>query len=556
MVLVLIGAAYAGTGLKQDDLKSKAARVDSLFAPWNKSDSPGVALAVIREGSIVYQAGYGSANLEHNIAITPATIFQAASVSKQFTAFTVILLVDQKKLSLEDDVRKYLPEVPDFGKTIKIRHLIHHTSGLRDQWELLLFAGWQVDDIITQEHVMKMIRHQKQLNFDPGEDFLYTNTGYTLLAEIVERITGQTFAQWTEENIFKPLDMSNSRFYDDYESIVKNMANSYKWVEHEGFKKTILNCTNVGPTGLITTVADLAKWVGNFKNGQVGGKKVIKQMLVPSSLNNGKKISYAAGLWLGEYKGLKTVGHGGGMAGFRSMLLWFPEHDFAIALLGNQASIPPGRLAYQVAEIYLGPQMTEDEAKPAEQGKVSARPPDLANFVGTYLVRPGLTLTVSREKNRLMIQATGEDKFEMLPVSGTTFQVKEYKTNVTFQPMKPGPAALLEIYGTKAKRVKPFRPTPRQLAGYAGKYFSKELRTFYTLEVRHNRLVIRHRRFKDLLLWPTVMDQFGNDMGHEFELNAWWFRSFDFVRHPSGKVKGFRLSVGGARDIFFEKIDP
>jgi CubicO group peptidase (beta-lactamase class C family) len=243
-------------------------RVDQLFIPWDNEETPGAAIAVSREGKVVYSKGYGEANLEYAIPNSPTTVFHIASVSKQFTAFAVTMLADQGKLSLNDDIRKHVPEVPDFGETITLKHLIHHTSGLRDQWNLLALAGWRLDDVITREQVLRLVSHQKELNFKPGEEFLYCNTGYTLLAETVSRVTGQSFAEWTRDNIFNPLGMDNTLFYDDHEKIVRNRAYSYRG-SSGGYKKSVLSYANVGATSLFTTVEDLTKWAWNFKEMKV-----------------------------------------------------------------------------------------------------------------------------------------------------------------------------------------------------------------------------------------------------------------------------------------------
>ncbi|HET9532790.1 MAG TPA: serine hydrolase domain-containing protein, partial [Blastocatellia bacterium] len=305
-------------------------------------------MIVVKDGSVIYKRGYGSANLEYNIPISPSTIFHVASVSKQFTAFAINLLASQGKLSLDDDIRKHLPEVPDFGKKITIRHLIHHTSGLRDQWELLAMAGWRLDDVITKEHILKMVRHQKELNFDPGQEYLYSNMGYTLLAVIVERVTGQTFRQWTHENIFKPLGMTDTHFHDDHQMIVRNRAYSYAPERESGFRLAALNYANVGATSLFTTVEDLAKWMQNFEDMKLGGRGVIEQMYQQGVLNTGQKIDYAFALGIGKYRGLRTVGHSGGDAGYRSHVVWFPEQRFAVAVLSNLATFNPVRLSQQV----------------------------------------------------------------------------------------------------------------------------------------------------------------------------------------------------------------
>src|SRR5258708_11516084 len=236
--------------------------------------TPGASVAVQKDGKLIYSKGFGYADLEYDIKNTPATIFHIASVSKQFTAFSIAMLVDQGKLSLDDDIRKYLPELHDFGSVITINHLIHHTSGLRDQWNLLLMAGWRLDDVITQKQIMRMISRQRELNFKPGEEMLYCNTGFTLLAEIVSRVTGKSFPDWTHKNIFEPLEMKNTLFYDDHEKMVKNRAYSYYQFK-DGYKKSVLNYANVGATSLFTTVEDLSKWAVNFETMKVGNQKVM-----------------------------------------------------------------------------------------------------------------------------------------------------------------------------------------------------------------------------------------------------------------------------------------
>jgi CubicO group peptidase (beta-lactamase class C family) len=286
--LGLLAFALTSIASAQTNSDPLTKKVDQLFAAWDKPESPGAAIAVIKDGAVTYQRGYGSANLEYNIPITPKTVFHVASVSKQFTAFAITLLVNQGKLSLDDDIRKHLPEVPDFGKKITIRHLLHHTSGLRDQWVLLAMAGWRLDDVITKEHILKIVRHQKELNFDPGEEHVYSNTGYTLLAVIVERVSGKSFREYTEANIFKPLGMTSTHFHDDHEMIVKNRAYSYAPVKDAGFKLAALNYANVGATSLFTTAEDLVRWVLNFEDKKVGGAAVIEQRINGFRLSAGR----------------------------------------------------------------------------------------------------------------------------------------------------------------------------------------------------------------------------------------------------------------------------
>ena len=272
-------------------------KVNRLFAPWDKPDSPGCALAIIKDGRLIYKRGYGMANLELNVPITPQTVFYVGSCSKQFVAFCIALLAQQKKLSLDDDIRKYIPEMPDYGMPITINHLIHHTSGLRDYLSLEEIAGIPLG-FYHQQQALKLIARQRALNFRPGEEYLYSNSGYLLLAEIVARVSGQSLASFAQEKIFKPLGMKNSRFHDDYSKLIKNRASGY-FPDNEGkdkFKNFISTFDCVGSGGLYTSVEDLFLWDQNFYHHHLGGPDLTQMMEKPGRLNNGQKLHYGFGL--------------------------------------------------------------------------------------------------------------------------------------------------------------------------------------------------------------------------------------------------------------------
>jgi CubicO group peptidase (beta-lactamase class C family) len=302
-------------------------QVDKVFAKWDSTASPGCAVSVIKDGHIIYKRGYGMADLDHDVPITTETVFHVASISKQFTAASILLLAKEGKLSLDDDVRKYITELPDFGTRITLRHLIHHTSGLRDQWELLGLAGWRYSlDLITDDDVLELMSHQKELNFKPGERHVYCNTGYTLLAQVVKRVSGQSLREFTTARIFQPLGMQNTHFRDDHAEIVKHIA--YGYVDGragDGYRLSVTNFDTVGATSLLTTVEDLARWDENFYHPRVGDAELVKQQLQRGRLNNGKELDYAFGLQHGKYRGLPTVDHDGADAGYRADLLRFPE---------------------------------------------------------------------------------------------------------------------------------------------------------------------------------------------------------------------------------------
>ena len=415
-----------------------AVKVDQLFAEWNKSDSPGAAIAVTRDSETIYTQGYGMANLEYDIPITPTSIFDIASVSKQFAAFAIATLAHNGKLSFDDDIRLHLPDVPDFGHTITIRHLLHHTSGLRDWVQSLVIAGDMMDDVISFKHTLKMVRHQKTLNFKPGEEYLYSNTGYNLLAEIVETVTGDSFREWTDTNIFKPLGMTNSHFHDDYEMILKNRAYSYQAIENDGFKHAINNTTALGSSSLYSTVEDLAKWILNFDDTRIGEQIVLDQMHQRGVLNNGEQISYAFGLSIGEYRGLKTVGHSGSWRGFRSHLIRFPEQNFGVVILCNLNTFNPLRLTEKVADIYLADILApveeasepEKASEPTEDTKSEPLTPEqLTEFAGDYYTEElDTTYTIVATENGLIAKHRRHNDISL------TYAGDHFTSNVWFFP--------------------------------------------------------------------------------------------------------------------------
>ncbi len=330
-----LGAAPGAAAPGSADTPSLEAQVDALFAKWNSLDTPGAAVAVIKDGIVVYRKGFGCAQLEYGVPITPSTVFHVASVSKQFTAMAITMLEAAGKLSADDNIRKYLPEMADFGVPITIRHLLNHTSGLRDQWDLLILSGWRMDDVITQAQILDRLRRQKELNFAPGSRYLYSNSGFTLLAEIVSRVSGKPFTDWTRETIFQPLGMTSTHFHLDHTEIVRDRAYSYDGDPEHGFHALPLNYANVGATSLFTTVEDMANWLRNFEDKRVGGPAVLDKMETKGVLNDGTEIGYARGLEIGVYKGLKTIGHSGGDAGFRSQVIYFPGERFGVAVFSN-----------------------------------------------------------------------------------------------------------------------------------------------------------------------------------------------------------------------------
>lgn len=366
-----------------------SAAVDRIFERWHRPDSPGAAVLVLEDGEVVLAKGYGMADLEHGIPIRPASVFDIASVSKQFGAMAVALLEADGRLSVDDEVHTHIPELPDFGQRITIRHLVHHTSGIRDWPGTLSIGGWDYQDVISFPQILRMAFHQKDLNFVPGSEHAYSNTGYNLLAEVVARVSGMSFREFCRQRIFAPLGMTHTHFHDDHTEVVPDRAHSYRR-SPDGTYHVVWNAlTAMGSSSLFTTAEDLALWARNFEEPVVGGPAVIRRMQERGVLNGGDTIAYAWGQSLGRYRGLETWSHGGSWAGYRTTLVRFPAQRFAIVILGNTAEMNPALLANRIADLYLADAFTEAApaaTSPAEPAADAWRPSasELEAFAGEY----------------------------------------------------------------------------------------------------------------------------------------------------------------------------
>jgi CubicO group peptidase (beta-lactamase class C family) len=364
---VLLLSSVGGVGYAANSDEKSGAAVDEVFSDLTKQGSPGCALAVYRDGKIVYAKGYGLANIEENVAITSQSVFDIGSTSKQFTAASILLLEKQGKLSVNDDVRKHIPELPSYGQKITILQLLNHTSGLRDYLSLMELAGINTDSVTTDADALALITRQKALNFAPGSDFLYSNTGFFLLSVIVQRVSGKSLREFAAENIFAPLEMTHTQFRDDHAALIANRALAYAERENkDGYMLDVSYFEQTGDGAVHTSVEDLLKWDENFYSPRVGGKEFLSEIQERGKLNNGKVLDYAKGLFLQDYRGLHTVSHGGAWGGYRAELLRFPEQHFSVACLCNVGDAGPTRRARQVADIYLGSLMKPRESKSKE----------------------------------------------------------------------------------------------------------------------------------------------------------------------------------------------
>ncbi len=550
VLLSLPPAAFAQVEIykKSDTGKDTVALIHKIFEDYDSLENPGVSVAVIKGGKIVFKDGYGSANLEYDIPIEPSTVFHVASVSKQFTVFSILLLQQEGKLSLDDDIRKHIPEVPDFGTTISLRHLATHTSGLRDQWDLLRIAGWRMDDVITTEHILKLVSQQKELNFQPGEKYRYCNTGFTLLAEVVSRASGFAFPKFTQKKIFEPLKMKKTLFFDDHERIVKERAYSYK---KEGgiYKKSRLNFANAGATSLFTTAEDLALWVLNFKDPTVGNPAIIDQMNTLAVLNNGETFGGAYGQFIRTYKGHKQIQHSGADAGYRSYLGRFPDDDLAVITLSNFADSNPWELALKVADLYL-----KDESEPEKEERKpsvykSLSPEHLQQFEGHYWNKQDeLNRQIRLENDTLRYIRSESNSTALVPVDFNKFEMLNVPINVTVEFTKENNKKEMKVTEAEGNEYRfdqylPIDLSTFNISPYEGTYFSPELMTEYQILYKNGKLLARHYRLGEIPLKIIREDLMEAPGGIKIQMQ----------RDENKRVIGMKVSTGRVDDLWFGK---
>jgi CubicO group peptidase (beta-lactamase class C family) len=557
-----VGLVVPWTSAAQRLTPDVAKQVDGIFTKWSRPDSPGCALGVYRDGQIIYKRGYGMENLNEDVHITPETVFHVASMSKQFTAASIVLLAQQGKVSLDDDVRKYIPELPDFGQKITIRNLVYHTSGLRDQWALLGLAGWRYSkDLITDEDVMSVMTRQKELNFKPGERHVYCNTGYTLMGLIVKRMSGISLREFTTKNFFGPLGMMHTHFRDDHAEIIKHDAVGYEQESGKPFEISITNFDTVGATSLHTTVEDLQRWDENFYQPKVGGAAFVQQMLERGKLNNGEQLDYAFGLVLGKYKGLPTVDHGGADAGYRSDMTRFPEQHFSVAVLCNSSDTDPSALARQVADIVLTKEIKAAEgatptkapaAKSTAGAAVVLTAEQMAALTGLYWNREDDTfMKIFLNEGKLKVDAGDDEPLELKPFGESQFHIanKPWGDEVEIRFVAAGadqPRRMERSDGGGKPRVfeasEPFGPGGAELAEYTGAYVSEEIDPLYRIVLDEKKLTLVRLKHKTDTLRPAVRDVFIGEIG-----------TVRFVRGTSGQVSGFVLNAGRIQNFHFTK---
>ena len=529
-----------------------ATKIDQLFSKWDKPDSPGCALAVIKHNQTIYKRSYGAANLDHGVPISSQSVFNIASVSKQFTAMSIALLAREGKVSLDDDIRKYLPELPQYESPIAIRHLIYHTSGIREYSHLMQLAGIRFQDA-TDDDVFRIIARQKRLNFKPGDEYLYSNSGYFLLAQIVKKATGKSLREYADEKIFKPLGMVNTRFNDDTTEVIKNRATGYTARRDGGFSVEATRSDHVGEGGLLTTIDDLILWDNIFYDSKLnGGSELIRQFLTAGTLNSGEKIDYAFGMDVETYKGLKVFGHGGAYSGFNADMIRFPDQRFTVICLCNLSNIESGRLTRQVADIYLANEFKQGSEPNLPEAKVIQVPEkELDAVAGCYFSFANNNFRRLYVKNGKLMYSRGPSESELAPLGNDRFLMLGVpdRIEISFKSLRPGgPLQMFTAANGKVfiihDAVKPATYTPQQLQEFTGTFYSNEIDANYTLALKGDRLVLLRKNVDgDTPLVTQFADGF----------SAVGTGSIQFTRNAKSQVSGFLLSTGRVRKLRFDK---
>lgn len=507
--------------------------IDAIFTSYSNS-TPGVAVAVARGNHIFYEKAFGLADLEHRVPNTTETIFESGSVAKQFTAMAILLLASEGKLALSDDIRRYIPELPVYEAPIRIQHLLNHTSGLKDWGSIGAVSGWpRTTRVYTQALALQIMARQTTLNYPPGEEYLYSNSNFSCMVTIVERVSGKSLADFTQERIFGPLKMTHTQWRDNFREIVPNRAIAYS--RREGSYQQMMPFENIhGHGGLLTTVGDLVKWNQILETHAIGGDEVYQWRTQNGKLNNGTKLDYAAGITVKEYRGMPEISHSGSTAGYRAWLAYYPKQKLSVAVLSNDASTNAPRIGYDIIDIFLGKPKSMTMNEPA---LVRLTSDQAGSWAGIYRNTRSFDVITLTPKGTTV--ANGEEELKTLHAD--TLGLWSGKL------ARQSASSLVWIRGTDRltyERMAAPATDEKSLAQYAGTFTSAEADDVWTIAVQGGKLVVLHGAFDPIALTPVFKDAFQIE---RYDL-------VEFKRDKSGgKISGFELSTTRAERIIFLK---
>ena len=534
--------------------KDKAA-IDQIFAQWNKPDVPGCGLGIIKDGKLIYARGYGMANLEYDLPNTPTSVFRIGSTSKQFTAACIVLLAKQGKLRLSDNLAKFFPDFPAYAQKITIQHLLNHTSGIRDYLLLASLKGLENDSYYTDDDLMQWLVNQKELNFAPGEDYLYSNSGYWLLGKIVGKAAGMNMALFAKKEIFEPLGMHHSHFHNNHQQIVKKRASGYMPTRKGGYRISMTTLDMIGDGGIFTTIEDIKKWDDAFYKHKVFDQKFWNMMTKQGVLNNGRVLEYASGLMIDKYKGLKTVSHGGAFVGFRAELLRFPEQRFTVAIFTNRGDANPTGMAYRVADVLLKDQLEKQNRQAQGNKSVAKQTPiklskkSLEKFEGHYWNDErsySRKIYLRNDTLRYFRSATSESS--LVPIGKNQFKMLvRGDVVVKFKQQKSGKHEMIFVVNGRAiatsSQYIPTTYSKEDIKKFAGNYYSDELDIHYQLKYHNESLQLLINGKEQTSVKPIMKNFFSNPR----------FGSLQFQTTQNGTIKSFRLASGRVKNLKFVK---
>jgi CubicO group peptidase (beta-lactamase class C family) len=528
------------------NLQQFSRKVDRLFAERISKSAPGAAVVVTKKGKPIFERCYGLADMEHKIAITSKTMFNLASVAKQFTAFAILLLEKDGKIGLDDDVHKHLPDLPRYSKPVTIRNLLNHTSGIWEYYSTMVYyCGYNFDDHFTLDEDMELLKRQKHLLFEPGSQWSYSNANYLLLAQVVEKVTGSTFQEWTKRHIFEPLGMKDSFFMKNSSQIIMGMAEPYRKAKDE-LIKDMGNWTNaVGMGYLFTNIEDMILWMDNFRTMKVGGKEVVGKMFQKTKLNDGSESFYGFGLGVLTRSGKQIISHTGQTAGYKTAMIYCPELELGITILANERSIDSEGLANTIFDLYTGKDVTAQADAGKKPEFLPLDPDAAAKHAGGYIVEgPNAKLAVNVGDGYLHCAFFGMGEDYFYPLSQTSYANRSRVNLVEFEEGKGGSPgkAILSIRGKKmtADRIAlDAKELESRLPAYVGDYYSSTFGVVYSVHSEKGRIVMNQCRYGDMRMQQIGVDEFFFELGF-----------VKFNRNQQGDVTGFTLTPSDEKFCF------
>jgi CubicO group peptidase (beta-lactamase class C family) len=520
--------------------------IDGLFSMWENLNGPGGVVLVTQNNKTVFEKAYGLENVSYKIPNTSESVFNIGSMSKQFTAMGIVLLQMEGKLSIDDDIKKYLPELNNFRKPITIRHLLHHTSGFRSSPELFGLAGWRDGDAISNEDVYRYLTKQTALNFEPGSEYMYTNSGYILLAKIIGNVSKQNFKSWMKEKIFQPLQMNATFIEENSSNIVSKVATSYSEIEPSVFNYVENNDLTYGASNVYSTSKDVLKWMKNFNEAPTKWKNAFEMLKTVDVLNSGQKNNYGFGVFVDDFFGNHRIQHTGAIAGFRSVMYSYPDDNLEIIILSNFASNQLSKTADQISQLFLQSKLLS-ETYPEEIKPITLNNEVLKKYEGMYWSdKNNYSRKIYVENNTLWYLRSNNKKSPLIPITTTEFQMGginekllvkfDINTNTMKLISADNSIDVFEKYVDKPLLVE-------HLKEYTGTFYSSELETFYTISLKDDKLIGYHSRFGEFdiqILKQDVLSWSGMAVSK-------------YKRNEKGSIMGLTITMSRIRDLWFEK---